>query len=339
MKKILVIGAGLSGISVCEHLLSRNCEVIVMDHSALPSSTALATGIVNPIVFKRITKSWMVDELLLTMWPFYQQLEYKLNTPLIRAIGLHKLVPSEDYRTMWEKRLGEASFKDYLSPIEHDKAAVKQGALVDCAALISQYREWLQRNGKLRDEQFEHRKLKTEPRLEYAGEPFDAIIFCEGPFGAKNPLFAPLAWKLCKGEWIIIDCAMDLGNDVINDVVNIIPMGMNRYKLSATFEWEQLDWKPTEAGKIELLDAFKKRYDVDVTVVEHHAGVRPTVADRRPYLGEHPEKKGIYIFNGLGTKGLLLAPFFGRHLAEHILDSKPIMAEVDIKRHLKRMRR
>ena len=69
-------------------------------------------------------------------------------------------------------------------------------------------------------------------------------------------------------------------------------------------------------------------------VVEHKAAIRPTVKDRRPFIGFHPEYSSIGIFNGMGTKGISLAPFFANHFTEHLLHQKPLMKEVDIKRFL-----
>ena len=58
--------------------------------------------------------------------------------------------------------------------------------------------------------------------------------------------------------------------------------------------------------------------DADVEVLEHEVGIRPTVIDRRPLLGKHPEFDNILIFNGLGTKGVMLAPYFAQHLVDFI---------------------
>jgi glycine/D-amino acid oxidase-like deaminating enzyme len=70
-------------------------------------------------------------------------------------------------------------------------------------------------------------------------------------------------------------------------------------------------------------------------IIQHRSAIRPTVKDRRPFLGFHPEYKNVGIFNGMGTKGLSLAPFFARHFVQHLVNGTPLMKEVDIKRVLK----
>jgi glycine oxidase len=119
-------------------------------------------------------------------------------------------------------------------------------------------------------------------------------------------------------------------------VTNVIPLGEKKFKLSSTFSWEPLDWKTTESARTSLSNDFKSLFDSPFKVIDQQAALRPTVADRRPYLGEHPEFKNLYIFNGLGSKGVMLAPYFSKHLLEHITEGKPLLNEVDIIRHKKR---
>jgi hypothetical protein len=54
------------------------------------------------------------------------------------------------------------------------------------------------------------------------------------------------------------------------------------------------------------------------TLTGAQAGIRPSVRDRRPLIGIHPEFPNVSIFNGLGTKGVTLAPFFAKELVEHL---------------------
>jgi glycine oxidase len=62
--------------------------------------------------------------------------------------------------------------------------------------------------------------------------------------------------------------------------------------------------------------------------------VRPTVKDRRPLLGIHPEYNQLAVFNGLGTKGVMLAPYFANKLVNLILKNEPLPNEVNINRFI-----
>ena len=71
---------------------------------------------------------------------------------------------------------------------------------------------------------------------------------------------------------------------------------------------------------------------VPFEVVEHLAGIRPTVSDLRPFLGLHPAHPTLAIFNGLGTKGALLGPFFAKQMADFLMGKRQLEPEVDITR-------
>jgi glycine/D-amino acid oxidase-like deaminating enzyme len=74
---------------------------------------------------------------------------------------------------------------------------------------------------------------------------------------------------------------------------------------------------------------------VPFEVIHHGAGVRPSAKYRRPFIGFHPAHPNIGIFNGMGTKGISLAPYFAEHFADHIAEGKALMAEVDVKQWFK----
>ena len=68
------------------------------------------------------------------------------------------------------------------------------------------------------------------------------------------------------------------------------------------------------------------------TLLEQQAAVRPTVQDRRPLVGQHPEDPSRFMFNGLGTKGASVAPLSSRWLYDLLESGLPVPAEVDIAR-------
>ncbi|HNC64044.1 MAG TPA: FAD-dependent oxidoreductase, partial [Chitinophagales bacterium] len=69
-------------------------------------------------------------------------------------------------------------------------------------------------------------------------------------------------------------------------------------------------------------------------VIDEKAGIRPTIKDRRPVLGAHPEHKNMYVYNGMGTKGISLAPYFSNELILHITENKEIDKEIGIQRFI-----
>lgn len=335
--RFLIIGTGLAGICLSEQIIKQGHELKVVGNTNQPSSTQVATGMYNPVVFRHLNKSWMIDELLPVMHNFFDELEQKLGTTIKEEIKLWKKFSNKDYQDWWLKRESDPEYSAYFGEIENEYGRVLKAGLIDTVSLKTAYERYLHETSRLKDQDFESKDLvKTSIGFEYQEDVFDKVIFCEGPYAAINPLFEWLPWNICKGEWIEIETEEKVCTDVINAVINIIPSGNNRYKLSSTFSWEDYEWNTTDAGKEQLIKEFKKLFSVPFKIVDHQAALRPTVADRRPYLGEHPNQKDCYIFNGLGSKGVMLAPYFSQHLLEHIVSSKPLNEEVDIQRHLKR---
>ena len=67
------------------------------------------------------------------------------------------------------------------------------------------------------------------------------------------------------------------------------------------------------------MEALNDWLRVPYKVIDHFAAIRPANTQRRPFIGMHPVYKNIGIFNGMGTKGCSLAPFFAEQFTSHIL--------------------
>ena len=95
-----------------------------------------------------------------------------------------------------------------------------------------------------------------------------------------------------------------------------MPTGKHHFKVGATYQWDIIDEETSEKGKSELLTKLDRLIDTEYSILNHWAGVRPTVKDRRPILGIHPQNDRLAIFNGLGTKGVMLAPHFSEQMLQ-----------------------
>jgi glycine/D-amino acid oxidase-like deaminating enzyme len=105
----------------------------------------------------------------------------------------------------------------------------------------------------------------------------------------------------------------------------LLPIGDDLFRLGATFSWDDVWSGPTAQAKEELLARLARMTLLPAEVVDHRTGVRPASKDRRPILG--PD-----ILNGLGSRGVLLAPWCAMHLVEHLLEGKKLDPEVDAAR-------
>jgi glycine oxidase len=332
MKRFLIVGAGLSGICVAERLLQRGVSVKVIDQVDQPSSTAVATG-----MYKRLNKSWMADELVAELRHFYRGLESKLGVQLLQDIEFKRCIPSQDYAVLWIQRLEDQAFQKFIGPISNGFGSVFESGILDCELLVKSYVAHLVENDLLLNEAFIHDDLKVSTNhVTYKSQTYDGVVFCEGPYASKNPHFHWLPFKPCKGEWIIVQTDRAVTDVVVNDQINIIPLGDNKYKLSSTYEWDDLTWNKTSKAADELLAAFERIFKCNTKIIDQQVGIRPSAADRRPYIGSHPRQRNLHIFNGLGTKGIMLAPYFSEEFAAYLVEGKTLKDEINIARHIKR---
>jgi len=159
------------------------------------------------------------------------------------------------------------------------------------------------------------------------------IVFAEG-FGLKqNPFFNYLPLDGTKGELLTIH-APELKIDfVLKSSVFLIPLGNDLYRLGATYNWKDKTTQITTSGKEELLQKLKRFLKCEFTIVNHFSGMRPTVNDRRPLIGQHPKHENIYILNGLGTRGVMIGPYVAKKLYDTIENCGNLDKEIDIRRY------
>jgi glycine/D-amino acid oxidase-like deaminating enzyme len=341
-KKALIIGAGLAGTCMAHRLLSRGIEVKIVDQGSNYSS-AVAAGMVNPMVFRRMNKSWRLDEFLPEAQAFYQDIERELQTQFYHPIVIRRFFSSDEERESWQSRSEDEAYEPYLakltdSDLTHTAALntygsgrVKNAFWVDAAKWVAQHMAYFNQRGVLEQQEFSAELW--EPKLrKYDGETYDFVIFCMGYRQKEEQTFSYLPLQQTKGQTLLIESDQLRETESLNRKCFVLPYGEGRFRVGATYEFNNTTLHVTEAGKELLLQNLASLGAYEPVVVEQAAGVRPTVLDRRPLLGEHPKYKHIFVFNGLGTKGYMMAPTLARELTAHILENAPLDSETNISR-------
>jgi glycine/D-amino acid oxidase-like deaminating enzyme len=111
-----------------------------------------------------------------------------------------------------------------------------------------------------------------------------------------------------------------------------LPEGQQLFRVGATYVWDKINEEITSQGKEELSQKLEKLIQTSYTIIDQKAGIRPSTKDRRPIVGKHNELTQLAILNGMGTKAVLLAPYFAKQLFEHLYLEKKLHPEVDINR-------
>ncbi|NEN25085.1 FAD-dependent oxidoreductase [Cryomorpha ignava] len=344
-----ILGQGLAGTCLAIRFHEKNIPFQIFDNGYKSSSSIVAAGLWNPIVFRRITKSWRADELTRSVRSFYPHMESVLGVSFFHPSENIRFHSSPLERDEWSEKRYDPEFEDYLfatdllesnlhiTKRENGYGLVKQTGSINLPVFLNSARSFFKNHGYLISRQIDLPD-SVEGMLNYSidGMSPERIIDCRGSKAATSPWWNYLPFNLSKGEVLTISCpGLNLDN-TLNSGVFVLPLGNDHYRVGATFSWEDINPEPTDTGRNELIEKLEKLIALPFQIINHQAGLRPSVADRRPLMGSHPACNKLVIFNGLGTKGVMLAPYFSETLCAFLVDGKELAHEIDILRFNKR---
>lgn len=343
----MIVGLGIAGISFCEVLERHNYSFKVIADGSQTSSM-VAGGLYNPVTLKRFTPAWNAREQLGFAIPFYKDLEVKLKVQLDYNVPILRRFASVEEQNLWFEAADRPLLQPYLStkirsstnpninaPFGYGE--VLHTGRVATKILLSAYSDYLLGNNSLLRETFDHGSLgMVDGLMEYKSVKARNIVFAEG-YGLKNnPYFNYLPLNGNKGELLTIK-APGLGEHrIVKSSVFIIPLGDDLYRIGATYNPRDKSNLPTGEAKQELLDKLNTFLECDYEVVDHVAGIRPTVVDRKPLAGRHPIYGNMHVLNGLGSRGVMIGPWAAQLLFDQIENNIALPKEMDIERFTKK---
>lgn len=341
----LIVGQGIAGTLLTHFLSKAGCRVLVVDQPHRAASSLKAAGVINPITGRRFAKSWMIEQLLPFAEQTYRTLEKELNIKIWTSRNLLRVLPTAQDENEWLRRSAFPDFKPWIAE-KADLAGLEEvfrpvyawgetvgAGQADFPVLLRAFRMKLLEEKALIEETFDFGKLVIDkgPPI-YDGIKVGGVIFCEGARAVNNPFFNYLPFAPTKGEYLIVRIPGVTLQKIVKHGVTIVPSAEDRYWVGATSRFEFDDEHPSVEQKNWLLTKLQKALALPFEVEAHNAAIRPTVFDIRPFLGTHPTFKHLHLFNGLGTKGASLGPFFAAHFTSYLTEGTSLMPEVDITR-------
>lgn len=339
---VIIVGAGLSGICIAHELEKHNIPYQIIDKNK-NYSTRVAGGMINPMTFRRMIKTWKGDELLPTIAKYYPEIEKKVGERFFFPIKIRRIFSTPEEQKMWEEKVDDNSYLSYLSSINKPEETppyitnkfgngfVKTPGYIESKTFLISNQKYFKNKNTLINADFDYQALDTE-RKTYQGKSYTHLIFAEGFEGENNPYFNYLPFKNAKGETLTIQSRVINRDEILNRKCFILPTQDGNFRLGSTYSWGTKDPSPTEAAKEELINNYLDLSSAAMEILNHQAGIRPTAMDRRPMIGEHPEHKGLYFFNGMGAKGFMIAPYFAIQFVKFLQGKEELEKEVDIKR-------
>ncbi len=340
----IIVGGGLAGSCLAVRLWQQQKTVALFDTPSENRATAVAAGLFNPITSQVMKRTWRANELFASLHTFYADAEKTLRARFYHPTPLYRPFVSVGEQNEWMAQSAEPGMQPFIKEIYttskygHQVTDPFGGLLlhhcgyVDTLALMEAVRQQAIATGSYFPDAFRHPNLTiNETGIVYQDLQASAIIFCEGMAAKNNPWFHWLPLHPLKGETLNISLP-ETPELIYNRGVYVVPDALTGgFKVGATYQ-RQAEPGVTEAGKTTLVEKLNELISMPYQVQGYDWGIRPTVPDRRPILGPHPHHKHVYVFNGLGTKGVSLAPHFSAVLANELEGQGQIEKDVNISR-------
>jgi glycine/D-amino acid oxidase-like deaminating enzyme len=351
MLDFILVGQGLAGSVLAYTLVKQGHKILVLDNAKQLCSKA-ALGICNPITGRFLKKTWIAETIFPFFRDFYLQMELDLNTHFFYPQEIYRPFQSVDEQNAILSLGTDSKMYDYINTeismaypsLIHSPIGgwqTRQGAYVDVNTLMQSVKLRLSDINSYQEDELDYNDLLLESdSVQWKSFRAKKIIFCEGIAALNNPYFQWLPFSPVKGEWLGIE--VPALEKEVDDILHLkqelilLSTGKNHFRAGATYEWDNLSIIATEKAKNEITEKLRKNLLLDFEVREQVVGIRPASKTRTPFLGLHPQYPQIAIFNGLGTKGVSLAPYFADQLIGFLTQKTPLMAEVNIERYYKK---
>jgi glycine/D-amino acid oxidase-like deaminating enzyme len=343
----IIVGQGLAGSALAMQCCSRRYKILVLDDPSQNRSSFVAAGLFNPVTGKKMVKTWLADQLFPTLLEYYRAVEKETGTAFLHTAPIYRPFVSIREQNEWTARSGEDDYRDFVESVSLFPAfdgkindpfggvALKQTGYLDAPCYLKAVRKFLQARGVFREQIFNDDSLEiSDDFVRYGDVLARKIIFCQGVQNGSNRWFGDFPIIPVKGEFIHIQC--DWKADVIlNRGVFMMPGPRDgEWKVGATYSWDDPCLEVTASARGELSRKLEDLIRIPYTITDQQWGIRPTTSDRRPMLGPHPLYKNLVIFNGLGTKGVSLAPYFSEILVRWMVNEGMIGKEADVSRFI-----
>jgi glycine/D-amino acid oxidase-like deaminating enzyme len=345
----LLIGQGLAGSVLSYRLIQNGFDVHLIDDGDANSSSRIAAGLYNPVTGRNMVKTWQADVIFKEIEPFYQEMEVLLDKKFVHATGIYRPFISYEEQNEWISKSADPQYNDFLNQVNSGPGyqglrdpfgglLLKSSGYIDTLELINSFGSWLNEKGLLSRTVFSEEllTLNAEGHWQFKDITARKIIFTNGVQAGNSSFFNWIPFRPVKGE--ILTVRQNFSSvEIMNRGVFRIDLGNNGVgKVGATYDNKEINLSPTEAGKKEIIDKLGQLMEPEVIeVLNHQVGIRPAINDRRPVLGKHPKRKSVYLFGGLGAKGVSLAPYFSKQMLKLLVYDEEPQKEVNINRFFK----
>jgi len=337
----LIVGQGLAGSLLSLALLERGEEVLIADDNRSVVCSRVAAGLFHPIVPRTGGLTWMAEDIFSRIEPYWRQMEASVERPLIHVMPMYYQAADEQAAQHWRQAsetLGAEWLAWQLEPIR--AAFTAHAGRVDIRAFCESLAARYAKEGRLIPNPFAWYAVRREGACWHWGEfRFRRIVLCQGYRASIDGPFSFLPFQLTKGELLTVHSVHEpVPTAIHKKKAFVIPLGQGLYRIGSSYARIFSDDAPEEKRKEQLLSQALEVHPwlEGAELISHEAGIRPTTGGRRPFLGEHPELKDVFVCNGWGSKGAALAGILIPAMLEVLAGRPNPLPETGIDQYWKR---
>lgn len=335
----IIVGDGYAAMFFAHQLL-KSGKTFKLFSEGNRAASHISAGVCNPVVLKRYNKIWNDEAQMDYLQVIFDEIEEYLHKNYLIQENVVRIFHDEGEHKLWLKKASQEKFENYLdsdiqqlSSVENPFGIgrVKNSCRLDVRNFFTDFFNLLEDKNALIKERFDYDKLNTDQNF-YNNYTFDKIIFAEGTGIKDNPYFCEIPVKPNKGHRFCLRLEKDTEAFVIKKKHFLFRFSGDEYYYGGTYDRDsqtnEIEDKAVEELKKGLEEVYKNSYQIG----EISTAFRATVADRRPIIGCHDIYENLYIFNGLGARGVLNGSYFSKLLFDFIEHGIEFHEEVDVKR-------
>jgi glycine oxidase len=358
---VAILGAGLAGLSAADAVLQRKQNCVIADPSgSCGGASAAPMMLANPAAGRRAKKTWCADDcmdylinLLGRLFSFSESPCFEKNGVLRPALtekiarDFERSIEKYNWPDGWVEWIPEKTFQvRYPFFSEHYGGLyVKSAITLKGNVLTEIFLKHLTQQGV-------HHIASGCTELNRINGRWDVQFENGTQISAKHVIDATGYHHLKSGWWECLPLHPVKGQTAtfhfneplpLNHSVSslgymaFISQTPDRLTVGSTYEHKFNHLQPDEEGLSYLKEKLERTLPGLVkkaVSVEQWASVRITVPDKKPVIGPHPEKPGLWFFGALGSKGLLMSRYLAELLLQAIFEGTSLPETVSIRRLL-----
>ena len=340
----VIVGQGIAGTTLAWMLKWRGLRGLIVDRLDGGSASSVAAGLMTPVTGMRLVPAWRLEECWSAAERFYRRVEEETGSHFFTQPGQVRLFDSQQSKNEFDRRDWSKHPVEIRQPqqlVNPDAIAAPFGGFelpaagrLDVAAYLADSRRSFVADGSFQVASIEKFGLDIAKEVVHLSDPgvrAKRVIFCRGASEPENSWFEDVVFKSARGEVLTLRIDGLAETRIVNQGVWLVPCGNGLFKAGSTYDFENLERGTTVPGREEIAARLKAFLKLPFEVVGHESGVRPIVTGRQPVIGIHPEHEQLGIFNGLGSKGSLLAPFVANQFADLLIEGTTIDPELNVR--------